>query len=442
MLGRLLCGQLEIVSGDFEPPPGAAFISFEREEEILEFERYHDDSNFIGCQDHGTLVRDFILATGGDPHSLELLAGRLDFSPLLERGLRFLSTGELRKALICASLLSSPSLLVLDEPFEGLDQDSRGVLADLLARLAAAGQPMLLLLNRVSEIPPETTHIGLLAERRLVVSGPRDEMLAGEALRRLVAFQHDLPGDWPAADPPCAAPSPPEGEALIEMHGVTVRYGERTILDRLDWTVRPGEHWKSFGPNGSGKSTLLSLVTGDNTQAYANHVRLFGVRKGSGENVWQLKRYIGLVSSTLQQDYRVGGTVRSVVASGFFDSIGVYRRVSRTQLEIVDAWLEFLQLSHLAEASLRSCSFGKQRLALIARAMVKRPPLLILDEPCQGLDEVNRAMVLALLEKLAAGGAAQLLYVTHHPEDHIPSINRTLQLVPSPAGSRARFDVD
>jgi molybdate transport system ATP-binding protein len=218
------------------------------------------------------------------------------------------------------------------------------------------------------------------------------------------------------------------------MKDVVVRYGEKCVLNRLNWTVKPGEHWKISGPNGSGKSTLLSLVSGDNPQAYANDITLFGIKRGSGESVWDIKKRIGLVSTAFQQDYRVGVTVRIVVISGFFDSIGVYGNYTKKQEEIALEWLEMLHMEKHIDASFRNLSYGEQRLVLLARAMVKQPDLLILDEPCQGLDDINREMVLKLVDHLGNTGTTQILYVTHHPEDGIPCITNSLELVSALAG--------
>jgi molybdate transport system ATP-binding protein len=179
---------------------------------------------------------------------------------------------------------------------------------------------------------------------------------------------------------------------------------------------------------------LLTLVSGDNPQAYANDLRLFGRQRGTGESIWDIKKHIGLVSTAFQQSYRVGVTAELAVISGFFDSIGVYRRCSPKQHAIARQWLEILHLQDKRNAPLRSLSYGEQRMVLIARAMVKQPRLLILDEPCQGLDAVNREMVLKLIDHLGSHGHIQLLYVTHHPEDRVPCIDHFLEMVEAPGG--------
>jgi molybdate transport system ATP-binding protein len=433
--GRLLCNELEVVSGSFRTPQRTGYVSFEKVNEILEQERYNDDSDFLDYIDPGTLAADLIL--GGDcagRADLERLAAELGFTGILERGIKFLSTGELRKVLICKAVLQDPELLVLDEPFDGLDLNSCAVLRTLIGDCAARGITIVLLLNRFSEILPEISHVAYLRECRIFVSGRKEELLNSEALLRYHAFHYTLPDQLPEVDRSCSNEPLPAGAPLIEMREVVVRYGEKYILNRLNWTVRPGEHWKITGPNGAGKSTLLSLVSGDNPQVYANDVTIFGMKRGSGESVWDIKKRIGLVSTSFQQEYRVGVTAKVAVISGFFDSIGVYGGYTKQQQEIADQWLHLLHLEKQGEAPLRSLSYGEQRLVLLARAMVKQPDLLILDEPCQGLDDVNREMVLKLVDHLGRTGKTQILYVTHHPEDEIACISNSMQLIPAAAG--------
>jgi molybdate transport system ATP-binding protein len=433
--GKLLCNELEVVSGNFLTPQRTGYVSFEKVNEILEQERYNDDSDFLDYIDPGTLAGDFIAE--GDLSArdrVQQLAQELGFTQILERGIKFLSTGELRKVLICKAVLQEPELLVLDEPFDGLDLQSCAVLRTLIADCAARGIGIVLLLNRFSEILPEITHVAYLRECRVFLSGRKEELLNSEALLRYHAFHYTLPDRLPELDRSSDIPPLPADAPLIEMKDVVVRYGEKYVLNRLNWTVRPGEHWRISGPNGAGKSTLLSLVSGDNPQVYANHVTIFGMKRGSGESVWDIKKRIGLVSTALQQDYRVGVTAKVAVISGFFDSIGVYGGHTKQQEEIADQWLHLLHMDRLGDAPLRSLSYGEQRLVLVARAMVKQPDLLILDEPCQGLDDVNREMVLKLVDHLGRRGKTQILYVTHHPEDEIQCITKSMELVPAPDG--------
>ena len=166
----------------------------------------------------------------------------------------------------------------------------------------------------------------------------------------------------------------------------------------------------------------------DHPQCYVNDIFVFGFQRGNGESIWQIKQYIGYVSTALQWDYRVSVNVRNVIISGFYDSIGLYTKPVDTEVVIADQWLALLGMSDRADQPFNKLSYGDQRLLLIARAMVKHPPLLILDEPCLGLDEMNRQLVLALIEKICAGTGTSVLYVNHHPEDKIAGIDNYLAL--------------
>jgi molybdate transport system ATP-binding protein len=202
-------------------------------------------------------------------------------------------------------------------------------------------------------------------------------------------------------------------EVLIEMKDTTVQYHGHVVIDHLNWVMRRGENWAILGPNGSGKSTILKLILGDNLQGYANQVILFGRQKGTGETVWEIKKRIGAVSSELQIQYRKKMSAYDAIASGFYDSIGLYQYPTLEQKKIVDQWVQLLCIEDIARQSFHHLSYGQKRMILLARAMVKSPVLLIVDEPCHGLDIPNRKRILDLLERIGHT-KTHLLYVTNH----------------------------
>ena len=215
---------------------------------------------------------------------------------------------------------------------------------------------------------------------------------------------------------------------LVDMRNVSVKYGNAPVLNNVNWTVRRHENWAIVGPNGSGKTTLLSLIAGDNPQAYANEIYLFGKRRGTGESIWDIKARIGMVSSEIQTLYRKEITASDIVASGIFDSIGLYRNLNSEHKRQVDKWIEFFRISHIANNIFTHLSFGERRMVLLARSMVKSPELLILDEPCQGLDQENRKLFMGLIEMIGRDTDTNLLYVTHYQDELPACINHVLTL--------------
>lgn len=355
--------------------------------------------------DTGRTTAEIIQDEIKDEARSQQLADLFGITPLLTRRFKYLSTGETRKTLLCQALMPKPDLLILDEPFDGLDVASREQLAGLLGALSIQGYTLVLVLNRFDEIPDFVQHAGVLADCALIEVGEKHKLLE-QALIAQLAHSEKLAGvALPEADDPSARHTLPADEPRIILRDGVVEYNDRPILHKLSWTVRPGEHWQIVGPNGAGKSTLLSLVTGDHPQGYSNDLTLFGRRRGSGETIWDIKKHIGYVSSNLHLDYRVSTTVRNVILSGYFDSIGIYQAVSDRQQKLASEWLNMLGMDNaIADAPFHSLSWGQQRLALIARALVKHPTLLILDEPLQGLDPLNRQLVRRFIDILIGEG--------------------------------------
>ncbi|MGH2647015.1 MAG: ABC transporter ATP-binding protein, partial [Ginsengibacter sp.] len=207
-----------------------------------------------------------------------------------------------------------------------------------------------------------------------------------------------------------------------------VTYNNRKILDHINWEVNKGECWSVSGHNGSGKSTLLSLITGDNPQAFANEIYLFDRKKGSGESIWDIKQKIGYVSPELHHYFESSCSCFEVVASGLFDTIGLFKVLSEKQKLIVTEWMSLLQIENFGKKLFKQLSNGEQRLVLLARALVKNPPLLILDEPCQGLDIEVSAWFIALINDICVRMKKTLVYVSHYEEEIPPCVAYTLKL--------------
>ncbi|MEL2239570.1 molybdate ABC transporter ATP-binding protein ModF [Leclercia adecarboxylata] len=432
-LARALAGELTLLKGERQ----SAFtrvtrLSFEQLQKLVsdEWQRNNTDMLSPDEEDTGRTAAEIIQDEVKDDARCRQLAEQFAITHLLDRRFKYLSTGETRKTLLCQALMAEPDLLILDEPFDGLDVKSRGQLADLLASLNQQGYTLVLVLNRFDEIPDFVQNAGVLADCTLTASGEKAALL-NQALIAQLAHSEKLNGvTLPEPDAPSARHGLPEGEARIVLNDGVVSYNDRPILNHLSWTVNPGEHWQIVGPNGAGKSTLLSLITGDHPQGYSNDLTLFGRRRGSGETIWDIKKHIGYVSSSLHLDYRVSTTVRNVILSGYFDSIGIYQAVSDRQHKLAQQWLDILGMDNrVADAPFSSLSWGQQRLALIVRALVKHPTLLILDEPLQGLDPLNRQLIRRFVDVLISEGETQLLFVSHHAEDAPACITHRLEFV-------------
>ncbi|QKJ86436.1 Molybdenum ABC transporter ATP-binding protein [Paramixta manurensis] len=433
-LARALAGELVQLQGqrqsEFRHPTR---ISFEQLQKLVsdEWQRNNTDLLSEGEDDTGRTTAEIIQDEVQDADRCRHLAEQFGIAHLLDRRFKYLSTGETRKTLLCQALMPEPDLLILDEPFDGLDVQSRASLATLLGELNQRGYTLVLVLNRFDEIPEFVEKVGVLAECTLTHVGERAAILA-EALVAQLAHSERLAGmALPEADNQAQLPQLPEGASRIILKDGVVSYNDRPILHRLSWEVKPGQHWQIVGPNGAGKSTLLSLITGDHPQGYSNDLTLFGIRRGSGETIWDIKQHIGYVSSSLHLDYRVSISVRNVILSGYFDSIGIYQAVSDRQVTLANQWLARLGIDRQsADAPFQSLSWGQQRLVLIARALVKHPTLLILDEPLQGLDPINRQLVRRFIDVLIGEGRTQLLFVSHHAEDAPRCITHRLTFVP------------
>ncbi len=434
-LARAVAGRLPVVQGriryHFSPQPAPTdlgYLSFELGQRLMAQEAEADQRRcFSGDIHQQTSVRQLLnaVSSGGNKDWPDPLARQLKIAHLLDRPFCSLSTGEFRQVLLGRALMGKPRLLILDEPFDGLDPAARDHLARTVSQLAQQGVQLILITHRAEELLPRISHVLKVENCRVTAQGPRKQFfLKGENPGRQVRRS------GPAPPKPVSPSAPPS----IVMKDIQVAYGDHQVIHGLNWMVRPGEHWAITGPNGAGKSTLLGLVAGDHPQAYANDIRLFGRKRGSGESIWEIKARISVVSAGLQMGYHKSISAFDAVLSGFFDSIGLYRQAADWQKQGASQWLRRLGLAELADCRFDRLSYGQRRMVLIGRALVKSPQILILDEPCQGLDPENRRQVLARIDHIGANTLAQLLYVTHHPAEIPACITHHLRLEPNPKG--------
>jgi molybdate transport system ATP-binding protein len=412
-------------------------------------ERYHDDSDFVeGGVDPGTTALDFMLQRkrglprAAEPPRLRALVRRLDIEGLLDRGLKYLSTGEIRKVLLCRELLRDPALLIFDEPYEGLDANTRAVLRDEIERLVSASLTdavrtrVLIITDRYEHVPTGATHVLYLDDRRVAFAGPRAEFEASGMPARLGRLDASASALLTQAledalvEPPGTLEN--EKDVLVELRNVHVTYSGRAVLDGLNLSIRRGDHTLVRGPNGCGKTTLLNLINGDNPQLYANDVTVCGMKRGSGESIWDVKKQLGQVSYALHVEYayHCQSNLIETALSGFFDSIGLYREPTFAEIRAAERWLEVVGLLHKRAEPFLQLSYGEQRVALIVRAVIKQPRLLILDEPCHGMDARHREEVLTIADYIGKQSDTTILYVTHDAAEQLTCTRQLFEFLP------------
>ncbi|MBO4812234.1 MAG: ATP-binding cassette domain-containing protein [Prevotella sp.] len=378
-----------------------------------------------------TLERAFTLSGADTPERRRhqaYLYQLMNIEHLLGEYIISLSSGELRKVHLLKTLLANPQTLILDNPFIGLDAPMRSLLAEQLHALRQQGLNIYLLIARPNETPEFADEV-INTEPNTHPSRPttsRPTPCPSLVGRGVVSSANKS-----IYSPPYkggAGGGSAGGGFVVQLRDVSIRYGERTILDRLSWTVREGEHWALSGPNGSGKSTLLSLICADNPQAYACDIALFGHQRGTGETIWEIKRRIGYVSPELHRAYLRPLPALHVVASGLKDTVGLYARASQSELQQCREWMRVFQIDHLADRPFTQISSGEQRMVLVCRAFVKTPQLLILDEPMHGLDQQRQQLVKEIIDRYCADPTKTLIFVTHYEEELPTCIDHHLQL--------------
>jgi len=455
LLALALCGKAPLQKGEIQYASSLAASAAAPESSIallspqIQRERMASESSFYQSrwhsgvtESHRTVAQFLSQASVEDRNPFEIGGHRgnprqfhqdrrrlirwLGIAPLLRRKLAALSNGEQRKVFLVHTLLSSPRLLILDDPFAGLDRATRTRLKTVIQRLMRRGLPVLLITSRPDELPAGTTHVLLIDHHRLIAQGTRSAML-NHPLARPLATTSSASSFSSASSKNSIGKTRP-GTSLVELRHATIRIGNRRILTNITWTMRRSEHWAVIGPNGSGKTTLLSLIQGDHPQAYALDLRIFGTRPDTTQAFWRRRRQIGWLSPELHAHYPAAWSCLDVVCSGFFNSVGLYEPCTARQRAAARSWLRRFNLEREAKSAFGELSLGDQRLVLLARAAVRRPKLLILDEPGQGLDTAHRRTLLATVDHVVRQTAAHLVLVTHHPGELPGCINRVLQL--------------
>ena len=441
LLVDMLTGKFLLREGtleyDFRPAPtNYAYKNIK----YITFRDTYGSSDFYYCyqmrwnqteQDDVPAVGDFLNKIP-DSAVREKLFRMFEIEPMLAKKVVHLSSGELRKMELVHNLSSSPRVLIMDNPFIGLDAQTRTQLRCLLEELARSESlQVVLVLSMMEDVPDFITHVvtvdGCKVGNKLTLEQYRREYALADERRRIEEESVFADLDRRIAELPYSNDNF-VSEEIIRFNNINIRYGERTILKDLNWTVRRGDVWALRGGYGSGKSTLLSLVCADNPQAYACDISLFGRKRGTGESIWEIKKHIGYVSPEMHRAYLKDMPAIEIVASGLFDTIGLYRRPHPDMLGICEWWMDVFGIASLRDKSFVQLSSGEQRLCLLARAFVKDPELLILDEPLHGLDTFNRRRVKRIIEAFCRRRDKTLIMVTHYDNELPATVKDTLTL--------------
>ncbi|MDE6450391.1 MAG: ATP-binding cassette domain-containing protein [Muribaculaceae bacterium] len=356
----------------------------------------------------------------------------LGLGDIRHKRINYLSSGELRKLLIATALTSRPDLLVLDNPYIGLDETSREILDDAIASLPTLNVNVLMLVCDPRDIPPSASVIIPVVNMSL-----REPVEANSDIARLRdAMMHlfDYAIDTSRLPRPLAIDDSPV-DHVVRFDNCPISYGSTTIIDSIDWTIRDNERWALQGPNGSGKSTILSLINADNPAGYRSNITLFDRRRGTGESIWDIKHRIGYVSPEMRLYFSGTGNAQTVIGQGLTDTVGSYVKLRPDQEAQAGLWIRLLHLEEIARRPYNTLSAGERQMVLLARAMIKQPRLMILDEPMHGLDYGRKRAMRALVNYFAARAdlpgsryPMSLIYVTHHRDELPECINHTMKL--------------
>jgi molybdate transport system ATP-binding protein len=423
------------------------YVSADLHRQIMEQENLKDRfRDFSGKIDEITSVEQIILGMGRassvnlpvDRRKAEAVASKLGIGSCLNRDIKTLSVGEVSKVLIARALIKEPQLLILDEPFEGLDLLSRKSMAAVINDLMLDTMRVILITHRFDEIAPNISHVLFLRDGKVFHAGKKETVFTPQVIRDVYDMKGELIPDVSRGvldnisvmtqmkHQVAGITKPSSGPRLIEMKHVTIRYGSVKLLEDFSWIMESYQNWAICGPAGSGKSTVLKVILGENVQAYANEIYLFGRKKGTGESIWDIRNQVGYVSSELQIRYPKNCSVFDTVISGFYDSFGLYRRCSADQIKFAKTWIKLFDIEHLHKKDFGQLSHGQKQLVLIARAMVKSPVLLMLDEPCEGLDLRNRSRILKIIDLIGRHTNTRLIYIPSMEEEIVPCITNIL----------------
>jgi molybdate transport system ATP-binding protein len=354
------------------------------------------------------------------PWNLEKVTKLLRLEHLLDSSILKLSNGETRRMALALGLMRQPKIYLMDQPMTGLDVESRETFGDFLKVIIQSGIHVLITTSS-HEIPEGITHVAQLTRDGISNVWEKENyhlnQVQGQTMPWKLNFLESL-----LVHPSCSE------NPLILLKNVSIGYGEKKILDKVNWEIRPGEKWQLKGRNGTGKSTLISLLIGENPQAYSQNFWLFGRKRGSGESIWEVKKPTGFVAPELIRFFPANQTLHKLIASGFFDTMGLFKKLNPEQESKVNKWIQLFQLESVSQVPIHKIPLEQQRWALLARALIKGPELLILDEASQGMDELQRVIFKETIQTILELIPITLIYVSHYQEDIPNGVDRIFEL--------------
>lgn len=356
--------------------------------------------------------------------------GFTEVTKSFNRSLKSMSSGEQKRVFFQYLLAQKFDFMILDNPFDNLDITTRESLKIMLYE-AAEKTIFIQLVHRERDLLPFIENIITVENKHHFIRQPDKQAFFQQYhTTQDNHFSDEIP-------PPLRMYESVQDE-LIKFQNVRVSYHEKPILQDISWTIRKGEFWHLRGPNGSGKTTILSMITGDNPKGYGQNLTLFGIKKGSGESVWTIKENIGYVTPSMTDLFSTRHTLEQMLISGFHDSIGLYVYPTDSQVDTAKSWLKLIGMENLTNKLFCLLSAGQQRMALVVRAMIKHPPLLILDEPIAGLDDYHSLLVVSLINKIADESNTAILYVSHQDEPRLFP-KKIFELIPTNNGAIGRI---
>ena len=342
------------------------------------------------------------------------------------QSLKSMSSGEQKKALLAYLLKTNPDFLILDNPFDNLDTDFQRTLITILSEVSSITQLVQLASRRKDLLPFITDFFSL---EKSILKAQDANTIQKSNTTPPENFDHPIPSPL--------APITYEHDQLIVLKNVSVSFEDKSVLKNINWEIERNEFWQLAGKNGSGKTTLLSMITGENPKGYGQELYIFGQKKGSGESIWDIKKQIGYFTPSMTDTFAGYHTVEHMLISGLTDSIGLYTKPTGSQLRLARQWLMLIGLWNMRNTYFHDLTMGEQRLVMTVRAMVKHPLLLILDEPTAGMDDASAALLIALVNKMAAESKTTTLFVSHRTEPRLKP-EKIFKLTMTPSGSKGK----